>query len=62
MGKYLGGLMFTSPIILSYFAAFKLFGVFFFFLLVAVGSQNNRFISHDKKCSVSSVAAVLAGA
>lgn len=31
MGKYLGGLMFTSPIILSYFAAFKLFGVFFFF-------------------------------
>lgn len=30
MGKYLGGLMFTSPIILSYFAAFKLFGGFFF--------------------------------
>lgn len=29
VGKYLEGLMFTSPIILSYFAAFKLFGVFF---------------------------------
>lgn len=47
--------MFTSQITLSYFAAFKLSGLFYFFC-----SGNNRFVSHNAESLACEVGAVLA--